>query len=354
MTDYIIVGQGLAGSLLSHFLLKKGKTVAFVDNNHKGASSAVAAGIINPITGRNFVKSWRTDELHPFAFSTYAEIEELLGQQIFYHRNVALLFRDAETSNNWLGRISDPGLIDFISNDFDLKAYQDVFGSSVCSGVEFLQSGRCDIPLFIKAWKDYLLKKGIEFLLEEFDYNQLQIEAEKVVYKSLTARNIIFCEGHIAVVNPFFSNLHYNPAKGEILLVKIPNYPFKEKMAKDGIFIVHLEDDLYWIGSSYDREFNHAEPTEEALKNLILELEAMLKMPFEIVDHLAAIRPTVRDRKPYLGQHNEFSNLYIFNGLGAKGSSLGPFFASHFADWLNGESELDREVDIKRIKPHKK
>jgi glycine/D-amino acid oxidase-like deaminating enzyme len=77
-------------------------------------------------------------------------------------------------------------------------------------------------------------------------------------------------------------------------------------------------------------------------------------MPFEIVDHLAAIRPTVRDRKPYLGRHNLHSNLYIFNGLGAKGSSLGPFFAAHFADWLNEEIELDTEVDIKRLKSHKK
>jgi glycine/D-amino acid oxidase-like deaminating enzyme len=80
----------------------------------------------------------------------------------------------------------------------------------------------------------------------------------------------------------------------------------------------------------------------------------MLNMPFELIDHLAAIRPTVRDRKPYLGVHPLFNNVYIFNGLGAKGSSLGPYFASHFADWLNGEIELDTEVDIKRLKSLKK
>jgi glycine/D-amino acid oxidase-like deaminating enzyme len=76
----------------------------------------------------------------------------------------------------------------------------------------------------------------------------------------------------------------------------------------------------------------------------------MLKMPFEVVDHLAAIRPTVRDRKPYLGSHTLHENIHIFNGLGAKGSSIGPYFASHFADWLNGETELDKEVNIKRLK----
>jgi hypothetical protein len=156
MTDYILVGQGLAGSLLSHFLIKKGKTVAFVDNNHRGASSAVAAGIINPITGRNFVKSWRTDELQPLAFSTYDELSALLGVQIFYPINVAVLFREIETSNNWLGRLSDPALEGYIAKEFDLNAYQKTFGNSVVSGAEFEQSGRCDIPTFILKWKEFI------------------------------------------------------------------------------------------------------------------------------------------------------------------------------------------------------
>ena len=350
MLDYIIVGQGLAGSLLSHFLLKKGKNIAFVDNNHTDAASAIAAGVINPITGRNFVKSWRTDELQPFAFKTYAEIEAILGLQILYPRNVAMLFRDVETSNNWLARLSDPALGDYITDEFDQNAYQQTFGSSVVSGVEFQQSGRCDLPAFIVKWKEYILKKGFAYLQENFDFDQLQVYEHKVVYKNLIAKGIVFCEGHASERNPFFAHLHYSPAKGEMLLVKIPNYPFKEKMAKDGIFIVHLNDDLYWVGSSYNRDFEHNKPTTQEYNNLTNELSAMLKMPFEVVDHLAAIRPTVRDRKPYLGSHPLHGNIHIFNGLGAKGSSIGPYFASHFADWLNSETELDKEVNIKRLK----
>jgi len=350
MLDYLIIGQGLAGSLLSHFLLKKRKTLAFVDNNHSEASSAVAAGIINPITGRNYVKSWRTDELHPFAFKTYSEIESILGTKIFYPRNVAMLFREVESSNNLLARISDPALEGYVRNEFDFNLYQNIFGSSLVSGVEFQQSGRLDMLTFILKWKEYLFGKGINYLQEAFDYNLLELNENEVVYRKLRAKGIIFCEGHAAAKNPYFSNLHYNFAKGEMLLVKIPNYPFKDKLAKDGIFIVHLREDLYWVGSTYDRDFEHNKPTKEAFENLTKELSQMLDLPFEIVDHLAAIRPTVRDRKPYLGSHPQHKNLYIFNGLGAKGSSLGPFFAAHFADWLNTEVELDREVDIKRLK----
>ncbi len=350
MTDYIIVGQGLAGTLLSFFLMKKEKTVAFVDNSHVGASSAIAAGIMNPITGRNFVKSWKTNELWPFAFKTYEELEKLLGVKIFYFKNVAMLFRNAETTNNWLARYSEPLLQNYIAPEFDLNLYQQYFGDTVCGGVEFCHSGRCDLPYLIKTWKSYLLSKQVDYLEEKFEYDLLEINKNSVKYKEFEASKIVFCEGAAAVDNPYFGNLHYNPAKGEILLVKIPDYPFKDKLVKDGIYIVPIKEDLYWVGSSYNREFKDFNPSEEEYQNLLKELGDMLALPFEVIKHQAAIRPTVRDRKPYLGSHFELENVLIFNGLGAKGSSIGPYFAAHFADWLEGKCELDKEVDINRLK----
>jgi glycine/D-amino acid oxidase-like deaminating enzyme len=150
--------------------------------------------------------------------------------------------------------------------------------------------------------------------------------------------------------NPLFSYLPFNPAKGEILIVKIPDYPFKDKMVKDGIFIIHLKDDVYWVGSSYNRNFENPEPSEEEKNNLISELKNLIKRPFEILDHKAAIRPTVRDRKPFLGKHPDFENVYIFNGLGAKGSYLGPYFARQMLEFLEYGKSLEKDVDITRVK----
>ena len=80
--DYIIVGQGLAGTFLSYFLRQKGYNLLVVDNAYEGCSSMVAAGIINPITGRQFNKSWLIDDILPFAIDTYRKLETLLNQQI--------------------------------------------------------------------------------------------------------------------------------------------------------------------------------------------------------------------------------------------------------------------------------
>ena len=82
--DYIIVGQGLGGTLLSFLLTERDKSHLVYDNNHHHAASLIAAGVVNPITGRKYVKSWRIEDFLPFARDTYQRMSELLGM-ICYH-----------------------------------------------------------------------------------------------------------------------------------------------------------------------------------------------------------------------------------------------------------------------------
>ena len=111
-----------------------------------------------------------------------------------------------------------------------------------------------------------------------------------------------------------------------------------------------LQDDTYWIGSTYGWDFADDLPTDEAYHFLKERLEDVLKTDFEIIEHRAAIRPTVKDRRPFLGIHPEFKQLALFNGLGTKGASLGPFFANHMAMHLVKGETVDPMVDIGRFK----
>lgn len=346
MHDYIIVGQGIAGTLVAHFLLQKGKKVLVIDNQHHQASSMVAAGLINPITGRNFVKSWRIDELIPFAIKTYQELEQQLDISILATKNVAMLFNTVKTENDWLVRSSNPDVIDYVTKDFDLDFYKD-FLEDVQNGVEFKQAGRVRLKELVLAYKA-LLQNQENYLEEQFDYQALEVSSNQVTYKAISARRIIFAEGFQATQNPYFNYLPFAPAKGDILLVNIPNYPAKDKLVKHGIFIIHLKDDLYWIGSTYNRDYKTIDPTAKARKSLEERLRRVLKLPFEVIEHLTAIRPTVRDRRPFIGQHPHLKALYLFNGMGAKGSYLSPLFAAEFVAYLEQEKALDSEVDIAR------
>lgn len=346
MYDYIIVGQGIAGTLLSHFLLQCNKKIAIIDNQHHQAASMVAAGLVNPITGRNFVKSWRIDELIPLAVETYKKLEQQLGQTFFDAKQVAMIFNSIKTENDWLVRSSSPDIKNYVTNDFELNFYNN-FLTDIQNGVEFQQSGRVQLKALVEAYQVWWQEKHT-YLEEQFDYEQLTLEDNCVHYKNLQAKRLVFAEGYQAIHNPYFNYLPFGPAKGDILLVRIPNYPAANKLVKHGVFIIHLKDDIYWIGSTYNRDYKTIEPMPKAKASLEERLRRVLTLPFDVLEHQTAIRPTVRDRRPFIGQHPKFEQLYLFNGMGAKGSYLAPFFAQQLADYLEKGGALDREVDIRR------
>ena len=61
------------------------------------------------------------------------------------------------------------------------------------------------------------------------------------------------------------------------------------------------------------------------------------------------IRPTVADKRPLLGLHPTLPQLAIFNGLGTKGASLGPYFAEQMTNFLLDKQDLEHEANISRF-----
>ncbi len=345
--DNLIIGQGVAGTLLAHFLQKAGQSVHLTDQYSEHAASQVAAGIINPITGRRYVKSWRVDDLIPFAKATYRQLEEELGVRIFHERNIIRTLFNSREENDWLARTAEPGYEPYMLDQAVLDTYATRTLLAYSYG-EVTQSGQTDLPKLTLAFREKLRKEGA-ITEAAFDYEALEQTDEGVRYGEITAKRAIFCEGAAGEHNPFFSYLPFGGAKGEVLIVRISEANF-EKILKHRVFIVPLaESDLYWIGSTYGWKYDDARPTENGRDYLEQRLRDILQAPFEIVAHRAAIRPTVKDRRPFLGQHPEFPSLFIFNGLGTKGASLGPYWAKHLADHLDQGSPLEEAVDIRRF-----
>lgn len=79
-------------------------------------------------------------------------------------------------------------------------------------------------------------------------------------------------------------------------------------------------------------------------------LKRWLKVPFQLIDHKASIRPATLERRPFIGFHPFHRNIGIFNGMGTKGCSLSPFFAQHFVDHIVHGFPLQKDIDIVRYK----
>lgn len=347
MYDYIIVGQGISGTLLAYFLLQQQKKLLIIDAAHQQTASRVAAGLINPITGRHFVKTWMVEELLPIATTTYRNLEQLLGIPILIEYPLTRVISDTKSYNDWLVRSSNIDLAPYVATNPDAKDYTP-FLNDVQQVIAFRQTSRVRMAALVDAYKP-LLQQQTTYEQAAFDYEALQLVQGGVQYKNWQAKRVIFAEGYRAIHNPYFNYMPFWPAKGDVLLVKIPNYPASKELLKHGVFIIPLsEPDLYWVGSSYQRNYTSTVPEPDARQELENRLQRILKLPFEVIEHKVAIRPTVRDRRPFIGAHPEHPNLYLFNGMGAKGASLAPFWANALVQHLENQQPLDKRVQLTR------
>lgn len=344
--DYLLVGQGIAGTILAHFLLESGCSVHVVDDANPRSSTAVAAGLINPITGRNFVKSWRVEEFLPVAVETYKSLEKKFNTKFYHPRNIVRAIFNAGEQNEWLAKSANPGYDRFVVED----AAKSIFENTVTDAYDFIEiaeGAKVDVGVIITKFREYF-KSIHSYSEEKFDFEQLDINPESINYKNIEAEKIIFCEGADVKNNPYFNYLPFLGDKGEVLIVKVPGTGF-EKILKHQVYLIPTgEKDTYWVGATMRREFPDNLPSEWGREFLLNKLEKVLTVPYEIIDHRAAVRPTVRDRRPFIGPHPANDRLFLFNGMGSKGTSLVPFWAKHTVDHFLKNSELDKEVNVKK------
>ena len=344
--DYLIVGQGIAGTILAHFLLKAHQNIHIIDDAASNSSTAVAAGLINPITGRRFVKSWRLEEFLPLAKATYQELETKFDCDFYHPYNVVRAIFNAGEENDWMVKSGASDYAPFVVEDADVSSLQGKI-TPAFSFVEVAQSAQVEVGKLMLMYRDFFKKEEI-YTQENFDFEKLKIKENSIDYKGIHAKKIIFCEGAKVKTNPYFNYLPFLVTKGEVLIVRIPNANF-EKIIKHKLYLIPLpEKDTFWVGATLLREYENELPSKEAKKQLLDKLKKILQIPFEVIDHKAAIRPTVRDRRPFIGQHPTLKPLYLFNGMGTKGTSLVPFWATHVVQHLLGNEVLDKEVDIKK------
>jgi glycine oxidase len=322
-TEVIIVGQGIAGSALALELEKKGIDFIILDPNHYGSSSMAAAGTINPITGRNYVKSWIFEDLKPVFKHTYSQLNEAPGEEFYKDLPIYRSLHSIKEENMWLSRKEDTQYDEYL----DFHTSSDAFKGIINLPQSFGEiKGSHQVQL--RALLPYLQKKWAsqqKLINQDFDYNLLQIQENGVTYKDLQAEKIVFCEGHRVVHNPFFNHLPFDPVKGEALIIHLKE-GFNVSL-RDKIFITPIGHDLYWCGANYAWQYADHLPSKEGFDFVKSTLDQILLQPYEIVDHWAGIRPATKSRRPIIAQHEVHNPLFIFNGLGTKGSSLAPYFA---------------------------
>ncbi len=398
MSDFLIVGQGIAGSLLAWRLVQRGASVSLIDSGDAHAGSRVAPGVINPLAGRKLKPTWRVAEQLPVALAFYRELEQATGETFFHPTQIIRLIKDAKQRKELDQRLGEADAQAFIGEYHAPHtlgpAFRDEHGSIVTD-----RSGWVELDVLCRLLTEPVRAAG-QLRAGVFDCAQLEVSESGVHYAGEAHGAVVFCEGWRGMHNSFLQHLPWNPARGEMLELRLKGEAFLPKHLQGAIlncgkWLLPLGGDRYRAGASYAWSEFDAPPTAEKREEILRVLGRFLDREFEVLGQVTGVRPVVEDYRPILGRVAPAGNeglrpygalrlpreevegwddrvagqnatesvghegtdsvpgkslpLYVFNGLGSKGVLMGPWCSELMAAHLIDGQPLPEEVDVARF-----
>ncbi|SDG42850.1 NAD(P)/FAD-dependent oxidoreductase [Psychroflexus sediminis] len=344
MKDVLIVGFGIAGLSVAKQLELKGKTFDIIADESQ-ASSQVAGGVLNPVALKRYNLAWNADQLMPEAIAFYRRFNAGYSETYFTPCPVYKLFSSAEDQNNWTVASDQRRLEPFLNPKIQ-KVTASVQADFKAG--EVLQSHLLYLKALIESEKARYLESS-QFIPETIVHHAIKFSKDKVFYDQSAYACVVFCEGFGIVNNPFFNWLPVYGNKGEYLIFKSQELKANTSILKARNFIIPLGNDLYKYGATYSRTQLNDLPTEEARAELEAKLSDLIECTYEIIDQVAGVRPTVRDRKPVLGSHPDFKNLFILNGFGSRGVMAAPRLSKNLVDLIFEGKTIEKEISLNRF-----
>lgn len=340
----LIVGKGIAGTMLAFRLLQSGIPFWVVDRDNGQKSSAVASGLINPVVVKTFGSTWRANDLISETQLFYPFIEEVTNSRFFYPSPIFRMFYKDDQEKLWNRMREKNDAEQFMKS---APGYHRLFPEDLpVEGGEIRQSARVDVPVFMEATSRFFRDKG---LLVQKTFTMEDIFPVSIGWSYLGEQftRVVFCQG-TEIQQSFFKDLPVNPLKGQLLNVRIPGMNQDFTISRK-VFILPLEKDLFKVGATYERTTNPG-TTAEGKQYLTGKLKEIISnRDFEILDHYYGFRPTIPDRKPVMGEHPGLKGIYIFNGLGSKGYMMAPWLSKQLVSFMIDWEALPVEVDVSRF-----
>lgn len=345
-TDALLIGGGLAGSILALTLLRRGHRVHLVDAPQRSRCSRVAAGMLNPVNFHTMAGTWKAETVVPFAQQFYARLNAQLPQPVFVPRTLYRVLSETE-AQRWP---QDKPFFGSLCENLFPGVIQAPYG---LGGIH--EAGALDTVGLIDAVHNNVTRSPNFSVSEEnFSFTDIEVNATGVRCGNISAERIIFCEGHLLSENPFFNFIPLMPLKGQLALIEA------EQLHTDTIlngaangkggYLVPRGEGRYLFGATHERNRADEIVTPEGRHDLEEKIRQLLNVPFRIIDTMAGVRPTIRDRRPVLGLHPAQPRIAVFNGLGSKGTMQGPWLAEQLAAHLDNGAALPKEVDVRRFR----
>ncbi len=303
----LIIGQGIAGTLLSFELFNAGIPFHVIDQVDQSTASWASGAVLNPYSGRTIKGISRRNQMYEVARGKYEQLETLIGKKII--RNTPLLLCTEEDA------VDNSAIPEHILNAFREQKQFEPYGAVAL----------VDNALLLKKWRIFLEQR--QYITNDlFDAAQLNSLDGPFKYQDKAYSKIIFCNGVAAQDSPLFAQLRFTQNRGDVLLIRSAQLDRDYIYQKDKLRLLPRAGDTFWCGSNYLWTYDDMVPDREWARQTIAQLKSWLQYDFEVEEHFCAKRPTTAGQIPFIGWHPIFPDIGICNGLGTKGFSAGPLW----------------------------
>lgn len=345
--DCLVFGQGLAGSAFVQQCIQAGKSVFVVKDPTFKTASKVAAGLYNPLSGQKLHLPKKGDLLFEALVPFYKSSEEWLKTKILYPTPIYRAFSNEEQKNYFFDHANEFGHEKWHENNPILENRASELLANEYGGIEVKEGGFVDIPAYLDAVEQYLISKNaIEF--ESYKATSfIQIDSG-YKYNNIEAKHVVFAMGVGFDSNDWFKWLPILGLKGDVFELTFESHSFDFILNRE-LFVLPFKENCYKAGSTYRRKFDDNKLDEIGKSTLEHGLNKILKVPYRILKHESAVRPTAGDHHPIIGEHPTVKNMYCLNGLGSKGVTLAPYATKQLFDAVFSKKEIDAQLNISRF-----
>ena len=339
----LIVGDGLAGTLVAWELLEQG--VDFVVwGDGSPAASDVAAGMFNPVSFRRILPVWHAQEHLDSARTRYTACESHLGVKLWHDVALLRIFPDAAYAAQWDERIAEQHPVSAFIERCDDGNWHESISAPYGAG-RIREAGWVDVQT--------LVKKSREFWQQRQAWSPTRWNIDDGLPEGFDA--VVDCRGVGAKSDLLRYGLEVRPNQGEVLTLQVPSAVGVETV-NNVTWAMPIAGGQVRIGSTYRWDF--MEPTVlDASQSVLLDKanaarENKLFSRDQITEHRAGLRPASPDRRPLVGRVADAIPWYIVcNGWGTRGVLIGPRTAAWtIQSVLDASWEVPAEVRPNRFR----
>ena len=346
---WLVVGQGLAGTVMALTLAARGLQVHVADAGLPWAASPVAAGAFNPVTGKRMQLTWQADLLWPQLEAFYPAAEALLQARFFFALPNLRPLLTAQEGEEAM-RMAQAGPLAGWMTLTEALPWAPAEQLVAPHGALLVpRAGYVEVPVLCSAARAWLAAAG-GFFQQMVLPADLATTEEGITWQGRSYAGVIWAEGAAGKANPLLAQLPLAPLKGEILLVEPQTSPtLAGAVLNRAAYLAPRPDGLMWAGSTYQHQYDVEGPTEAGRASILQRVGKFYLPELRVAKHLAGIRPSVRDRRPIVGALAGHLHQYVFTGLGTKGVSLAPWLAGVLADHLLQGQPLPDAVAVRSV-----